>query len=115
MGEVEPKVVTQVNPGKVAIDVAKVVMPTEESIRTLTTEWTGDGKWCQFPVRTSQRSMNVSPGSMGQEEFDGLCEKAAAMYKTAQGVAFLAAIRAEVAVKPLEANVSITEVAPIAK
>jgi len=114
MGEVEKRVVTQVNPGKIAIDVAKVVMPTEEGIRTLTTEWTGNGKWCQFPVRTSQRSMNVSPGSMGQEEFDDLCELAAAMYQTDEGVAFLAAIRAEVAAKPLEANVSISEAAPIA-
>lgn len=115
MGE-EPKVVTQVDLGVVAIDTQKVVLPTSEVLQNLTIERTSDGKWSQFPIQTSYRSVTINPGLLGQEAFDAICEKAAAMLKTQQGVAFLQSIQAVVAAKPLEARskVEIVEVEAVA-
>lgn len=105
MGEmqpVEPKTVTQAAPEKIAIDQQKVIVPTEETILRLETQWTGDQKWCQFRVTTDQRTVAMDPGGMGQDEFDAFCEVAAAMYKTAEGQAFLSAVTAFLASKRLE-------------
>jgi len=113
MGELK---VTQVDLGAVEIDVSKVApLPTSERIQTITIERTGDGKWCQFPVKTSERDHTINPGLVGQVAFNAICEKCAAMIKTEEGLAFLQSIQAVVAAKPLEARskVEIVEAEPV--
>jgi hypothetical protein len=107
--------VTQAAPAKIAIDAQKVTMPTEETIRRLETQWTGDGKWCQFRITTDQRTVAMDPGGMGQEAFDAHCELSAAMYKTAEGQAFLASVNAFLTGRQLELRPAIAEKAVVAE
>ena len=105
MGELEPTAVTQLTIAPVAIDTQKVVLPTEEhtvDIQILRT--TADRQWSRFKVRTTKRTLDVSPGTVGTTEFNAICEKCAKMFQTADGVAFIGALQAVIAGKPLEAR-----------
>ena len=119
MGEiVEPTVVKQLSIAPVAIDVQKVVLPTEEYLCDISIlRTTADRKWSRFEVRTTQRTLDICPGTVGTVAFDALCGACAAMFETAQGASFLSALQAVVAGKPLEARskvevVEVTVVAP---
>ena len=115
MGEiVDPKAVTQVDLGSVPIDTSKIVLPTEDVILDIQILRTPDRKWSRFDVRTTQRTLDVCPGTVGTVAFDAICEKCAAMLKTAQGVAFLQSLQVVVAGKPLELKPAVVEAAVVA-
>ena len=101
--------------GVASIDASKVTMPTEEHIVSLTIELTAsDRKWSRFAIRTTQRTIQVSPGEVGEAAFRAYCDAWAKMLATPQGVAVLASARAFIAGKPLELKPAVVEAAVVA-
>lgn len=112
MGEPEVVEIAQLDMGTEPVDNAAAVasIPADEKICGFTISKTkSDLKWSSFDVVTTQRTLHVSDGTVGAEQFNAFCDDVRAMFQTAEGQVVLGKMKALLRLRPLVIQTSVTE------
>ena len=91
------------------VDTQQVVIPGDEGIREFTIALSPDRKWGKFPLKTNHRSLEISPGNDGQQDFGIMCQRVKAMFLTTEGKAVIQALKAKLRKVPLVLKTQIVE------